>query len=96
MVSGVHRLTELQEISLKFHKNGVHFESVGFFEYRTKEGLNILGDLMDGYYPLILKSKYPEGVLMKVSSALEKEGGREVERAEEGANWFGGEGYSLD
>lgn len=34
--------------------------------YNHKEGVKILADISDGYYPHILKSKYPNGVFIEI------------------------------
>jgi hypothetical protein len=43
---------------------------VGLSPYQTKESLQVLGDLLDGYFPFILKGKYPNGVFLKVVDRL--------------------------
>lgn len=42
----------------------------------------MLGDLLDGYFPYILKGKYPNGVLLKVVDKLSE---RYVEESSEEA-----------
>jgi hypothetical protein len=43
---------------------------VGFYEYSSKDGLKILGDLTDGYYPHILKKAFPDGVYMNLENKI--------------------------
>jgi hypothetical protein len=41
--------------------------------------LQILSDLIDGYFPSVLKARYPNGVFMKVADKLtEKYGDRRL------------------
>lgn len=49
-----------------FFANGIAIKGFKFFPYKSKEALQILGDLVDGYFPYVLKRKYPNGVFMKV------------------------------
>ena len=69
-VGGVRRLCELEVIKVVFWRNGMVFGSLGFMEYSSRDGRRIVGDLIEGYYPHILKKPFPEGVLMKVVSNL--------------------------
>jgi hypothetical protein len=41
----------------------------------------VLGDLIDGYFPFILKGKYPNGVFLKVVDRVAE---RYVEESSEG------------
>jgi hypothetical protein len=43
------------------------FGDLGFYKYANRDGGRIMGDLNDGYYPFILKDKYPNGVVMNIS-----------------------------
>ena len=65
-INGVHKLCELEKIKIKFYKNGFDFETIGFSLYSSKEGRRILGDLMEGYYPFLMKNSFPDGALMEV------------------------------
>lgn len=49
-----------------FFKDGIAIKGYPFYEYKTKDGLKILGDLVDGYFPSVLKGKYPDGVFLEV------------------------------
>jgi len=82
-----------------FYRNGVKFGSLKFIEYSSKEGKRVLGDLTDGYYPFLLQKGYPDGVLMKIQNSLSESYGEEeasMEKMAPQAQWFSGQGYSLD
>lgn len=49
-----------------FFSNGIAIKGYKFFPYNSKESLQILGDLVDGYFPYVLKAKFPNGVFLKV------------------------------
>jgi hypothetical protein len=53
-------------LPIGFFANGIAIKGFKFFPYKSKEALQILGDLIDGYFPYVLKRKYPNGVFMKV------------------------------
>lgn len=43
---------------------------IGIFEYSNKIGIRIMNDLKDGYYPHILRDKYPNGVYFDLTNRL--------------------------
>lgn len=49
-----------------FFANGLAIKGYKFFPYKSKESLQILSDLIDGYFPYVLKGKYPNGVFLKI------------------------------
>jgi hypothetical protein len=49
-----------------FFGNGIAIKGFKFFPYKSKESLQILSDLVDGYFPFVLKHKYPNGVFLSV------------------------------
>jgi len=49
-----------------FFGNGIAIKGFKFFPYKSKESLQILSDLVDGYCPFVLKHKYPNGVFLSV------------------------------
>lgn len=61
---------DAENISLLFYRNGISFDGMRFYAYHSREGLRITKDLNDGYFPHILKYRYPEGVFMKVEDKL--------------------------
>lgn len=63
---GVHKFKKAEALPIGFFSNGIAIKGYKFFSYKSKESLQILGDLIDGYFPYILKGKYPNGVFMKV------------------------------
>lgn len=63
---GVHKFRKAEPLPVGFFGNGIAIKGYKFFPYKSKESLQILGDLIDGYFPYILKGKYPNGVFMKV------------------------------
>jgi len=48
-----------------FYKNGLMIEGFPFSPYHAKEAQSMLSDILDGYFPYDLKTKYPEGVPLK-------------------------------
>ena len=53
-----------------FFANGIAIKGLKFFPYQSKESLQILSDLLDGYFPYVLKHKYPNGVFLKVMDKI--------------------------
>jgi hypothetical protein len=51
---------------MAFFGNGIAIKGYKFFTYKSKESLQILSDLVDGYFPYVLKHKYPNGVFLTV------------------------------
>lgn len=49
-----------------FFANGIAIKGYKFFPYKSKESLQILSDLVDGYFPFVLKARFPNGVFLKV------------------------------
>ena len=49
-----------------FFANGLAIKGYKFFPYKSKQSLQILSDLVDGYFPYVLKGKYPNGVFLKI------------------------------
>jgi hypothetical protein len=53
---------KLDPVQIFFFKNGIIIKGFKFSPYYAKEAQSILSDILDGYFPFDLKSKYPEGV----------------------------------
>jgi len=66
----VYKLKHRKEIKIGFYKNGIAIEHFPFYEYRSKESLQILSDILEGYSPFIFKDKYPKGVLLQVMNKV--------------------------
>jgi hypothetical protein len=64
--NGVHKFRKAEPLPLAFFADGIAIKAVNFFPYKEKESLRILSDLVDGYFPYVLKAKYPNGTLLKV------------------------------
>ena len=64
--NGVHKFRKAEALPIGFFSNGIAIKGYKFFPYKSKESLQILGDFIDGYFPYILKARYPNGVFMKV------------------------------
>jgi UBX domain-containing protein 11 len=64
--NGVHKFRKADPLPIGFFSNGIAIKGFRFFPYKSKESLQILGDLVDGYFPFVFKGKYPNGVFMKV------------------------------
>lgn len=68
--NGVHKFRKAEPLPVAFFANGIAIKGYNFFSYQSKESLQILGDLIDGYFPYVLKHKYPNGVFMKACDKL--------------------------
>ena len=64
--NGVHKFRKAEGLPMGFFSNGIAIKGYKFFPYKSKESLQILGDLVDGYFPYVLKAKFPNGVFLKV------------------------------
>lgn len=64
--NGVHKFRKAEPLPMAFFGNGIAIKGFKFFPYKTKESLQILSDLVDGYFPYVLKHKYPNGVFLNV------------------------------
>ena len=54
------------DVNITFYSNGLQMDSFPFYSYNSRQGKNILGDILDGYFPYDLKTKFPEGVPLKM------------------------------
>ena len=68
--NGVHKFRKADPLPIGFFADGIAIKGFNFFSYKSKESLQILGDLIDGYFPHVLKQKYPNGVFMQVRDRL--------------------------
>jgi|JI6StandDraft_1071083.scaffolds.fasta_scaffold01045_22 hypothetical protein len=68
---GIHKIRKADPLPIGFFADGIAIKGYPFFSYKTKESLQVLGDILDGYFPYILKQKYPNGVYMKVVDKTE-------------------------
>jgi hypothetical protein len=63
---GQHLFKKLDEVKIYFYKNGLMIEGgFPFAPYHCKEAQSMLSDILDGYFPYDLKTKYPEGVPLR-------------------------------
>ena len=67
----MHKFRKAEPLPIAFYSNGIVIKGYNFFPYKAKESLKILGDLVDGYFPYILKQKYPNGVFLEVVDLIE-------------------------
>lgn len=68
--NGVHKFRKAEGLPMGFFANGIAIKGLKFFPYQSKESLQILSDLLDGYFPYVLKHKYPNGVFLKVQDKI--------------------------
>lgn len=68
--NGVHKFRKAEPLPIGFFANGIAIKGYKFYSYQTKQSLQILSDLIDGYFPSVLKARYPNGVFMKVTDKL--------------------------
>ena len=55
----------LDPLKIFFFKNGIILKGFVFQPYYSKQAQSILSDILDGYFPFDLKTKYPEGVQLE-------------------------------
>ena len=67
----MHRFRPTEPVLLGFYKDGIAIQGYKFFPYKSKESIQILGDILDGYFPYVLKSKYPNGTFLKVVDKID-------------------------
>ena len=56
----------MQPLLIAFYKDGITLEGFPFRPYFSKEAQSILSDILDGYFPYDLKTKFPDGVPLKI------------------------------
>lgn len=67
----MHRFRAAEPLLVGFFKDGIAIQGYKFFPYKSKESIQILGDLLDGYFPYVLKAKYPNGIFLKVVDKID-------------------------
>lgn len=60
-----------QPLPLAFFKNGIILKGFPFFPYGTKDTVNLLADILDGYFPKQLEKSFPDGTLLKIIDKLD-------------------------
>ena len=53
------------DVHIYFYQNGLMIQGFPFYPYYSKQAQGLLSDILDGYFPYDLKTKYPEGVPLK-------------------------------
>jgi len=53
------------EVAIFFFSNGLMIKGFPFYPYYSKQAQSVLSDILDGYFPYDLKTKYPDGVPLK-------------------------------
>jgi len=66
-------LKKLDPLIIGFYKNGLVIEGFPFHLFSSKEGQHTLADILEGYFPYLLKKKYPDGVFLKVLNKLNED-----------------------
>jgi hypothetical protein len=56
----------LPPLLIAFYKDGIVLEGFPFRPYYSKEAQSVLSDILDGYFPYDLKTKFPDGVPLKI------------------------------
>ena len=60
----IHRIQEQKPIKVVFYKNGILLEGFPFYTYQSNSAISILSDIYEGFFPIQLKKKFPDGVVM--------------------------------
>lgn len=71
--NGAHIFKKKEPIHIAFYKDGLIIQGYPFYKYSSREALQIIEDILDGYFPAILKHKYPEGTLFKLVVKVEED-----------------------
>ena len=53
------------DVLIFFFANGLMIKGFPFYPYYSKQAQSVLSDILDGYFPYDLKTKYPDGVPLK-------------------------------
>ena len=53
------------DVNIFFFQNGLMIQGFPFYPYYSKQAQSVLSDILDGYFPYDLKTKYPNGVPLK-------------------------------
>jgi len=51
---------------LTFFRDGIKMSDYAFLQYESRTAQDFLKDVLDGFFPRMLKDRYPDGVAMKV------------------------------
>jgi len=70
---GAYKFKRRDPISFCIYKNGIELEGFPFYKYSQKEAQLILEDILDGYFPAILRDKFPEGTPFELFSELDND-----------------------
>ena len=68
---GVSRFKKKEPLLIVFFKNGVMLKGFPVFLYGSKDAVNLIADILDGFFPKQLEKAYPDGVLLKVVDQLD-------------------------
>jgi len=71
--NGAHVFKKKEPIHIAFYKDGLIIQGYPFYKYSSREALQIIEDILDGYFPALLKHKYPEGTLFKLVVKVEED-----------------------
>eukprot|EP00419_Tripos_fusus_P013761 CAMPEP_0172744514 /NCGR_PEP_ID=MMETSP1074-20121228/135393_1 /TAXON_ID=2916 /ORGANISM="Ceratium fusus, Strain PA161109" /LENGTH=420 /DNA_ID=CAMNT_0013575489 /DNA_START=26 /DNA_END=1288 /DNA_ORIENTATION=+ len=51
---------------LTFFRDGIKMSDYAFLQYESRTAQDLIKDVLDGFFPRMLKDRYPDGVVMKV------------------------------
>jgi len=71
--SGAHKFKKMESLPLAFYKNGMVVKGFPLFLYSSKEAQTAMQDILEGYFPSILKPKYPSGTLFKFMNKIDED-----------------------
>jgi len=72
-IDGAHQFKKREPLPIAFFKDGMIIKGFPFYKYSAREAQQILEDILEGYYPSILKQKYPDGTFFKLFNKLDTE-----------------------
>jgi hypothetical protein len=70
---GAHRFKKKEPVPLAFYKNGMVIAGFPFALYSSKEAMEAMQDILDGYFPTMLKSKFPNACLFKFINKIDED-----------------------
>jgi hypothetical protein len=54
----------IKPLKLKLYRNGLKLAHLFFAPYHSKEAQDVFYDILKGFYPGKLRSKYPDGITL--------------------------------
>ncbi|CAD7950050.1 unnamed protein product [Amoebophrya sp. A25] len=69
-IDRVHKFDTEQVVAITFFKDGLRVADYPFYKYEQQAAQRVLRDILEGFFPYVLKQDYPEGVRLKAVDRL--------------------------